>query len=69
MAHKKEKDGSSDGFINGGGLRLDLVGIVDQGAHPVGLAAFGAGGGHTPNDLTPALSGNDYRGDRFAAWR
>ena len=52
-----------------GGLRLQLVAVLDQGADPVGLAALAAGLADAGGDVRAALVGEGHGGDRRAAGR
>ncbi len=52
-----------------GCLRLQRVTLLDQGAHPVGLAPAGAGAGNAGDNLFAALAVDQHRGHRLAARR
>ncbi len=52
-----------------GGLRHQLLGFLDDGAHPVGLATGRAGIGQPLDHLRATLAADDHGGDRLAPGR
>ncbi|MCY1248339.1 hypothetical protein D9M72_617610 [compost metagenome] len=69
-AHPQLAQGAGQLFKGGfGGLAGQFLGFFDQGADPIGLAPFGAGGAYSLDHLDAATVGYQHGVDRGASRR